>query len=130
MALFPSTFQQTDVLSWEQLNTYPLIMIAESDKFDEPVYTHCSAFGITMHVAYQVKSDSTIVSMVARGLGATIIPRLAAEPIPKGVQVYSLPVPLFRVIKVAVLADALQVPAVFAFLDLLKRGKPDEGVGF
>lgn len=122
MALFPSTFQQTDVLSWEQLNTYPLIMTAESDKFDEPVYTHCSAFGITLQVAYQVKSDSTIVSMVARGLGATIIPRLAAEPIPKDVQVYSLPVPLFRVIKVAVLADALQVPAVFAFLDLLKRG--------
>jgi hypothetical protein len=48
------------------------------------------------------------------------IPRLAAEPIPVEVQVYSLPVPLFRAIKVAVLANALQVPAVFAFLDLLK----------
>jgi DNA-binding transcriptional LysR family regulator len=85
----------------------------------------CGTFAVgkfitTLHVAYQVRSDSTIVSMVARGLGATIIPRLAAEPMPKEVQVYSLPVPLFRAIKVAVLANALQVPAVFAFLDLLR----------
>ena len=58
--------------------------------------------------------------MVAQGLGAAISPQLAAEPIPAGVQVYSLPVPLFRVISVAILADALLSPAVFALLDLLK----------
>jgi hypothetical protein len=37
------------------------------------------------------------------------------------VQAYSLPVPLFRRIGVAVLAEALHVPAVFAFLDVLKE---------
>lgn len=58
--------------------------------------------------------------MVAQGLGAAISPRLAAEPIPPGVNLYSLPVPLFRVICVAVVKDALLSPAVFAFLDLLK----------
>ena len=33
----------------------------------------------------------------------------------------SLAVPLFRVIKAVVLANALLVPAVFAFLQLLKK---------
>jgi DNA-binding transcriptional LysR family regulator len=58
--------------------------------------------------------------MVAQGLGAAISPRLAAEPIPTGVRFYSLPVPLFRVICVAMVKDALLSPAVFTFLDLLK----------
>jgi DNA-binding transcriptional LysR family regulator len=59
--------------------------------------------------------------MVAKGLGAAISPRLAAEPIPQNVKVYSLPVPLFRVISVAILEDALLPPAAFAFLELLKK---------
>jgi hypothetical protein len=46
---------------------------------------------------------------------------LAAEPIPPGIQVYNLPVPLERVIGVAVLDNALQTPAVFAFLDTLRN---------
>ena len=49
-----------------------------------------------------------------------MLPHLAAEPIPPGVQMYSLPVPLERVFGVAVLANALQTPAVFAFLDTLR----------
>jgi DNA-binding transcriptional LysR family regulator len=106
-------------LSWEQLSTYPLIMGPE--EFDRHIYAHCALYGKALQVAYYLKEDSTIVSMVAQGLGATIIPRLAAEPIPASVQVCNLPVPLFRMIRVAVLANALQIPAVFAFLDLIKQ---------
>lgn len=122
LALFPATFEASDAeLNWEQLTTYPLIMHSESVSCWLRIHDHCATFGQTLKVAYQVREDSTIVSMVAQGLGAAILPRLAAEPIPAGVQVYSLPVPLERVIGVAVLADALQVPAVFAFLDTLKE---------
>ena len=49
--------------------------------------------------------------MVRRGLGATIIAQLAAEPIPDDVVVRQLPEPLQRVIGVITLADALQTPA-------------------
>lgn len=58
--------------------------------------------------------------MVVQGLGAAILPRLAAEPVPAGVHTCTLPVPLERVIGMAVLANALQTPAVFAFLDTLR----------
>ncbi len=121
VVLFPPSFELTGTkLSWEELTTYPLIMAPDGDGCDAMVYAHCLKYGITLHATYQIRSDSTIVSMVAQGLGAAISPRLAADPIPAGVQVYSLPVPLFRVVSVAILADALMTPAAYAFLDLLK----------
>ncbi|MEL6223004.1 MAG: LysR family transcriptional regulator [Cyanobacteria bacterium J06626_14] len=110
-------------LSWEKLSHYPMIMATEGDNCDRLVYRHCEAYGQTLNVAYHVQNDSTIVGMVARGLGGTVIPRLAAEPIPDTITIHSLPVPLFRSIEVAVLSQALQPPAVFAFLELLKESR-------
>jgi DNA-binding transcriptional LysR family regulator len=121
VVLVPANLQPTDHLSWQQLASFPLIMALDGDTCDRQVYAHCLEFGAALRVAYQFRSDSTIVSMVAQGLGATIIPRLAAEPIPAGLQVYSLPVPLYRVIGVAVLQNALLTPATFAFLNLLRE---------
>lgn len=121
VALFPPLFKLKDArLSWEDLAHYPMIMPPETDATMLQFHAHCLTFHCRLNVAYRVNTDSTIVSMVARGLGAAVLPRLAAEPVPAGVQVFSLPVPLYRVIGIAVLADALQVPAVFAFLDILK----------
>lgn len=121
VVLMPNSFKVTDsTLNWEQLLTYPLIMFAAGDVHDEKVYAHCSSFGKTLTATYHVSADSSIVSMVAQGLGVTIMPRLAAEPIPTNVQVRSLPIPLFRVIRVAVLANALLSPPVFAFLEMVK----------
>lgn len=125
--LFPPDFVRSrQSLTWEDLTTYPLIMAPDGDGCDAMVYAHCGKHGVSLTPAYQVRSDATIVNMVAQGIGAAISPRLAATPVPAGVQVYSLPVPLFRVICAAVLADALLPPAVFAFLELLKRSVVNE----
>ena len=118
--LYPPDFEPEAQLSWSDLNAYPLIMAPEGDGCDAMVYAHCAKHGVTLQATYQIRSDATIVNLVAKGLGAAISPRLAAEPIPVGLKVYSLPVPHFRVICVAVLADALLTPATYAFLDLLR----------
>ena len=118
--LLPPTPELRDQFTWEQLAIYPLIFPSANDTCFATLRDHLLASGVPFKVAYEVNEDSTIVSMVVQGLGAAILPRLAAEPIPVGVQVYSLPVPLERVIGAAVLANALQTPAVFAFLDTLK----------
>ncbi|WP_369791688.1 LysR family transcriptional regulator [Synechococcus sp. PCC 7335] len=107
-------------LDWETLNELPLILPMPEDGCRYNVDQYLLRHGQTITPAYEVKEDSTVVSMVRRGLGATIIARLAAEPIPKDVTVCELPVPLQRVIGVITLADALQTPPVFAFLDTLK----------
>lgn len=120
VVLLPPTPRLRNVkFTWEQLAEYPLICPSRNNRCYVPIYNHLLTSGSPLKVAYEVNEDSTIVSMVVQGLGAAILPRLAGEPIPAEVQICSLPVPLERVIGVAVLANALQTPAVFAFLDML-----------
>ncbi|WP_088891059.1 LysR family transcriptional regulator [Leptolyngbya ohadii] len=120
VVLLPPEFRSSGKLSWDELSNFALIMAPDGDGCDAMVYAHGAKYGATLNPTYQVRSDSTIVSMVAKGLGAAISPRLAAEPIPAGVQVYSLPVPLFRTISIAILKKSLLTPPAFALLDLLK----------
>ncbi len=121
VAIMPPSFQLAGKqITWPELVAQPLIMPPVGTVMMQQVYAHAAAAGYFLNVAYEVETDATIVSLVAQGLGATILPRLAAEPIPAPLQVYSLPTPLERIIGVAILADALQPPPVFAFLDVLK----------
>lgn len=125
----PTEGDVPDSLTWEELSTYAFILFNYAE-CTSAVREHWAKWGQTPKVAYEIKEDSTIVSMVAQGLGAAILPRLAALPIPDGVQVRSLPVPLERVIGAAIIANLLHSPAVFAFLDVLRgeglfaRSKP------
>lgn len=121
VALFPPDFRLAGPqLTWAELAQHPLIMPPAERIMMRDVYEHVQAHGHQLNVVSEVETDTTIVNLVAQGLGATILPRLAAEPIPPQVQVFALPVPLGRIIGAAVLADALHTPAVYAFLDVLK----------
>lgn len=122
VALLPPSFQPDNAhLTWEELAAQPMIMPPVNYIMMRRIYEHINTHGQKLNVAYEVETDATIVNLVAQGLGATVLPRLAAEPIPSGVQVYSLPVPLERVIGVAILADALHPPVVYAFLENLRK---------
>jgi DNA-binding transcriptional LysR family regulator len=110
-----------DRLSWQELSAQRLIMAPEGDGCDAMVFAHGAKYGATLNVVYQIRSDATIVNMVAKGLGVAITPLLAAEPIPADIKVCHLPVPLFRVISIAVLKTSLLTPPAFALLDLLKN---------
>ena len=117
--LLPDTVPVPPTLTWEQLSQLSFILYNYAE-CTSAVRNHWAQWDKTLTVAYEIKEDSTIVSMVAQGLGAAILPRLTAMPIPPGVQVRSLPVPLERIIGAAVLAHALHPPAVFTFLDVLR----------
>ncbi|TVQ21193.1 MAG: LysR family transcriptional regulator [Leptolyngbya sp. DLM2.Bin15] len=120
VVLLPQTGAVTpDQLTWEQLSLYSFILYNYAE-CTSAVRNYWAEWGQSLKVAYEIKEDSTIVSMVAQGLGAAILPRLAALPIPQDVQVRSLPVPLDRVIGAAVLSEAIHPPTVFAFLDVLR----------
>jgi DNA-binding transcriptional LysR family regulator len=115
----PSSEAVPEVLTWADLSHQAFILYNYAE-CTSAVRNHWAKWGQSLKVAYEIKEDSTIVSMVAQGLGAAILPRFAALPIPAGVVVRSLPVPLERVIGAAVLANGLHPPAVFTFLDLLR----------
>ncbi len=121
VALFPPAFKPAGAqITWAELAQHPLIMPPAERIMMRDVYDHVQAHGYRLNVVSEVETDTTIVNLVAQGLGATILPRLAAEPIPPQVQVFALPVPLVRVIGAAVLGEALHMPAIYAFLDVLK----------
>ncbi|MBE9065343.1 LysR family transcriptional regulator [Leptolyngbya cf. ectocarpi LEGE 11479] len=106
-------------LTWQWLSTQPLIMPPVDSIMMRPLYDHINGLGYRLNILNEVKTDAAIVSLVAQGLGGTILPRLAAEPIPHTVNVYSLPVPLERQVGIAILANALQPPTVYALLEIL-----------
>ncbi|MBD2424893.1 LysR family transcriptional regulator [Phormidium sp. FACHB-1136] len=127
VALMPPRFQAASQhLTWADLTQQPMIMPPLDRVMMRDVYAHIQAHGHHLNVISEVETDTTIVNLVAQGMGATILPRLAAEPIPSAVQVFSLPEPLSRVIGAAILADGLHTPAIYGFLDVLKAmAKPN-----
>ncbi|MBD0337385.1 MAG: LysR family transcriptional regulator, partial [Cyanobacteria bacterium Co-bin13] len=122
VALLPPNFKpKGDQLTWEDIAAQPLVMPPADYIMMEQVYAHAQSYGYLLKVAYEVETDATIVGLVAQGLGASILPKLAAQPIPEGVRVFSLPVPLARTIGVAIVAEGLHAPVIYAFLELLKQ---------
>jgi DNA-binding transcriptional LysR family regulator len=119
VVLLPKSAIVSETLTWEELSAYSFILLNYGE-CTSVVQSHWAKWGQSFKVAYEIKEDSTIVSMVAQGLGAAVLPRLAAMPIPEGVQVRSMPVPLERSIGAAVMATVLHPPTVFTFLDLLR----------
>jgi len=122
VALLPPTAKVScPQLTWKQLATYPLIFETPGNACYIRLRNYLQNCGISLPIAYEIREDSTRVRMVAQGLGAGILFRLAALPIPPEVKVCHLPVPLERIVGAAVLADTLHPPAVFAFLEMLKE---------
>jgi DNA-binding transcriptional LysR family regulator len=121
VALLPPNAKiNTPQITWEDLDNYSPIMLP-CTPCGRILHNHLKAVAPPMNTTTDIQEDSTIVSMVNQGLRAAILPRLAAVPIPSTVQVYSLPIPLDRVIAVAILSNALHVPAVFTFMEMLRK---------
>ena len=74
---------------------------------------------------YSVREDSTIFSLVEQGLGVSVVPELAFRDLPDSVARVPLAEPLVRTIGVAILPGSLKIPAVRAFLGVLKEQFPD-----
>ncbi|PZO12803.1 MAG: LysR family transcriptional regulator [Leptolyngbya foveolarum] len=106
-------------LTWAALSAYSFILFNYAE-CTSAVRNHWDKCGQSFKVGYVIKEDSTIVSMVAQGLGAAVLPKLAAIPIPDDVYVRSLPIRLDRIIGAATLASKPPAPAAKAFLEILK----------
>lgn len=117
----PHSLADDRALTWQQLVNFSMVMNQRNLLHNKMVHDHLAKFGYQLNVDYNVREDSTILGMVQQGLGATIMPRLSAEPIPDRLQIRRLPVPLERIIGVITIADALLPRSVFAFLDVLKQ---------
>jgi DNA-binding transcriptional LysR family regulator len=112
---------QAERLTWEQLIALPLILYPDDNSCFVAVQHYFSAAGYVLKPCHQFRETSTILNMVAQGIGAAVLPQLSAIALPTGVQVRQLPTPLKRTIGAAILANSLHTPAVFTFLGILKQ---------
>ncbi len=119
LLLPPSMVQTPQHPTWEDIENCDFILLNYAE-CTSAVREHWAKWGRTIKESHGIRGDSTIVSMVSQDLGAAILPRLAAMPIPEGVQVRRLPITLERSIGAAIFSNVLHSPAVFLFLDLLR----------
>lgn len=122
IALLPPNYiihNQSEQLTWEDLQKHPIITSnKDCCRVMLPFLQQCQP---PIEVAYFIDNDSTAVSMTRQGLGISIMPRLAAQPIPPQVRTALLPFSLARPLGISWPKAALLTPAAYAFLDVFKN---------
>ncbi len=106
-------------LTWDDLHKCPLI--TSSSDCCRVIRAHLQAAEPPIAVDYLIANDSTAVSMTRQGLGITLLPKLAAQPIPTEVITAQLPFEIARPLGISWLRDTLLTPATYAFLDTFKH---------
>ncbi len=116
-----------ETFPWSAVDEVPLIF-CDHTACGSYVKRHAWDLGFAVRPAYDVKEDSTIVRMVSEGLGVGILPEFAIDELPENVKAVPLDAPLKRPIYVAIAPSSLKIPAVRAFLNVLKRQFPESGL--
>ena len=125
-AIVPEDDPRT-VVHWTELNDDTFIY-SSCIFCSERLRTHLDNQPTDITPAYHVKEDSTILRMVSQGLGMSVLPELAIDELPANVKVLPMHEPLERIIHVALLPGSLKMPAVRAFLTVLKKQFPESDV--
>ncbi len=114
----PNSVDIGEQLTWNDLRNYPLI--TSSSDCCKLIRAHLRSAQPPVSVDYLIANDSTAVSMTRQGLGISLMPKLAAQPIPSEVRTAQLPFDMARPLGVSCLRNTLLTPATYAFLDTFK----------
>ena len=87
----------------------------------DAILERCRAAGFAPQPARTLANDTSIAALVARGMGFSILPRLATFPEPEGVRVLPLPIPARRQFVIAGLRERMGEPALRAVTRQLRE---------
>jgi DNA-binding transcriptional LysR family regulator len=124
LVLLPEQVSLPAQLTWDDVGRYPLILPTAGGDCRTLIDGYLRSVNHPLTPTYEISEDSTATNMVSQGLGITIMAKLAAQPIPPGVQTRSLPVKFHRTIVAGTLAEVDHSPAVFAFLEVVRAHRP------
>jgi len=105
-------------VTWDQLDGLPFIRLGCSGA--DAILARCRAAGLAVAAARTLGNDTSIAAMVGRGMGWSILPRLATFPEPDEVRVLPLPIPARRQFALAGTRAALASRRVQAVLAVLR----------
>jgi DNA-binding transcriptional LysR family regulator len=123
--VLPAAHPMTRASSWERLDGLPFIQLACAGA--DEVLERCRAAGLQARPGRRLANDTSIAAMVARGMGYSIMPRLAVFPEPEGVRLLALPIPARRSFALAGEAATMRRPEVAAVVKILRGRKMLEG---
>jgi DNA-binding transcriptional LysR family regulator len=105
----PASLRLAAPVSWEQLDRLPFIQLGCSGA--AAILERCRAAGFSAEPGRTLANDTSIAAMVGRGLGYSILPRLATFPAPDEVRIVELPLPARRQFAVIGLPATMRTPA-------------------
>ncbi|MEO0928595.1 MAG: LysR family transcriptional regulator [Cyanobacteria bacterium J06643_13] len=117
-------------ISWSKLLTLPLISYPNHNSCFKQIRNYFAAADYQFQPAEQVRESDTIVSLVATGIGAAILPQLSVFHLPDGVIRCQLPQPLQRIVVAATPKDTDLAHAVWAFTDFLQKLDPQSDLSY
>ena len=123
VAVVRNEFRHTGpLIGLEALLAHPVIL--SNGPCSWPMRQELLSLDGAFEPAFAMSKDSTILGMVAQGLGVALMPELTAETLPPGVRRLDLAERVERRVGVALLPVALKVPAVRALLGVLRQMFP------
>ncbi len=108
----PSSAQLRVPVSWADLSRLPYIQLNCSGAL--AVLEQCRAAGFDARPSRTLATDTSVVAMVAHGIGFSILPHLAVFPAPAGIQALDLPIAARRRFAVVTTEGASSSEAVNA----------------
>ena len=108
---------------WPALGALPFIGLACTGAAE--ILARCRAAGFTPEPARTLSNDTSIAAMVGRGMGHSILPRLAIFPQASDVRIRPLPLPspalARRQLAIAALPDVIRLPRLRAVVASLRQ---------
>lgn len=108
-------------VTFDELGNSALLLPPGKNSCYQLVRGYLESLGQVPERITEIDQDSVILSMVGHGLGVSVMPRLALEPLPAGLAVIPLPEPLSRPLALAVLPHRVNLPVIRAFSQLLAQ---------
>ncbi|UQN08133.1 LysR family transcriptional regulator [Deinococcus sp. QL22] len=98
----------------------PLFLFPETLACNAAIHHHIRTFLPQGTMVQEVGDDEVMLSMVEHELGLAVMPRLAVLPLRESLMLHPLPVPLPRVLGVAIKAGRAGLPHLRAFTEALR----------
>lgn len=121
LAILP---QNHPLAEYAAINPYELVkypFIAPHEGADEDIWRVLIPERLTPNIRYRIKGDTTILSMVANGLGVTLFPELAILLTSQKIVTRPLTTNCTRTLGIVVRSSKYASPAVKEFLNLTKK---------
>jgi DNA-binding transcriptional LysR family regulator len=121
MLVLPAALRLEAGNGWPALGALPFIRLRCTGA--DAILERCRAAGFVPEPGRTLANDTSIAAMVARGMGYSILPRLATFPEPQGVRVLPLPLPASarREFVIAGRRERINEPAVQAVTRTLRE---------